>query len=112
MIVRIVEWCLENVCLLLFFHIGISSFAWLYELLRSFSLLSSYLSSLANGPSHLLETLSGIKKDHREIVKQVEELKEAQNAFVTEILKDLNKLEEAESRLVAKIGGEETLQKE
>lgn len=66
----------------------------------------------ANGPSHLLETLNGIKKDHREIVKQVEDLKEAQNAFVTEILKDLNKLEEAESRLVAKIGGEETLQKE
>jgi hypothetical protein len=78
----------------------------------SFSLLILYLSSLANGPSHLLETLNGIKKDHREIVKQVEELKEAQNAFVTEILKDLNKLEEAESRLVAKIGGEETLQKE
>ena len=66
----------------------------------------------ANGPSHLLETLNGIKKEHKEIVKQVEGLKEAQNAFVTEILKDLNKLEEAESRLLDKIGGEETLHKD
>ena len=45
-------------------------------------------------------------------MKQVEGLKEAQNAFVTEILKDLNKLEEAESRLLDKIGGEETLHKD
>ena len=67
---------------------------------------------VANGPSHLLETLNGIKKDHKEIVKQVEGLKEAQNVFVGEILKDLNKLQEAESRLVAKIGGEGVLQKE
>jgi len=66
----------------------------------------------ANGPSHLLETLNGIKKEHKEIVRQVEGLKEAQNAFVSEILKDLNKLQEAENRLVAKIGGEDLLKKE
>jgi len=66
----------------------------------------------ANGPSHLLETLKGIKKEHQEIVKQVEGLKDAQNVFVSEILKDLNKLQEAENRLVAKIGGEEVLKTE
>ena len=45
-------------------------------------------------------------------MRQVEGLKEAQNAFVSEILKDLNKLQEAENRLVVKIGGEDVLRKE
>lgn len=58
-------------------------------------------------PSKLLESLKEIKSEHKAIVKQVEELKEAQNTFIAEILKDLKKLEEAEASLVAKAGGED-----
>ena len=84
----------------------------IYELSSILIRICYFILFLANGPSHLLETLKGIKKEHQEIVKQVEGLKEAQNVFVSEILKDLNKLQEAENRLVAKIGGEEVLKTE
>lgn len=60
-------------------------------------------------PSKLLESLKEIKSEHKAIVKQVEELKEAQNTFIAEILKDLKKLEEAEVNLVEKAGGENVL---
>lgn len=63
-------------------------------------------------PSQLLQSLKDIKAEHSAIVKQVEELKETQNAFVEQILKDLSKLEDAEASLLSKVGGEEVLKKE
>jgi len=64
------------------------------------------------GPSHLVQSLKEIRDEHASIVKQVEQLKETQSAFITDILKDLSKLQEAEAQLIAKVGGEETLNKE
>ena len=55
-------------------------------------------------PSYLLATLNEIKKEHLSIAKQVEELKETQNVFISQLLEDLKSLEEAEARLVAQVG--------
>lgn len=60
----------------------------------------------------MLQSLKEIKAEHNSIVKQVEELQISQKAFVDQILKDLTQLKEAEDRLVTKIGGEGILKKD
>jgi len=69
-------------------------------------------SDSGKGPSELLQSLKEIKAEHNSIVKQVEELQISQKAFVDQILKDLTQLKEAEDRLVTKIGGEGILKKD
>lgn len=75
----------------------------------TFVLTICFVTLVNTAPSKLLESLKEIKSEHKAIVKQVEELKEAQNTFIAEILKDLKKLEEAEVNLVEKAGGENVL---
>lgn len=76
------------------------------------SIRVNFADFLGRGPSHLVQSLKEIRDEHASIVKQVEQLKETQSAFITDILKDLSKLQEAEAQLIAKVGGEETLNKE
>ena len=57
-------------------------------------------------PSELVKNLRDIKTEHSTIAKQLEDLKETHNQFVTDILKDLDQLKEAESQLLAKVGNE------
>ena len=66
--------------------------------------LSSH-SYISDGkPSHLLQNLKDIKAEHSNIAKELKDLKETQDQFVSDILTDLKKLEEAKQQLLTKVG--------
>jgi 3-deoxy-D-manno-octulosonate 8-phosphate phosphatase KdsC-like HAD superfamily phosphatase len=64
-----------------------------------------------SGPSQLIKGLEDSKAELKQIAKDLENLKETQTNFVTDILKDLSKLEEAEAKLLERVGGEVALAK-
>ena len=60
-------------------------------------------------PSHLLQNLKDIKAEHSNIAKELKDLKETQDQFVSDILTDLKKLEEAKQQLLTKVGSVDNL---
>lgn len=60
-------------------------------------------------PSHLLQNLNDIKAEHSNIAKELKDLKETQDQFVSDILTDLKKLEEAKQQLLTKVGSVDNL---
>lgn len=52
----------------------------------------------------MLKSLKDIKAQHQALTKEINELKENQDAFFANMLEDLIKLENAECALVEKMG--------
>jgi len=70
---------------------------------------ANYSGQADGKPSHLLQNLKDIKAEHSNIAKELKDLKETQDQFVSDILTDLKKLEEAKQQLLTKVGSVDNL---